>query len=111
SNFISRIHLEDLARIVRAVFEAGIMADSTYLVGDENPCSIGEVANWLCQEMNLPLPESIALEEAHPTLRGNRAIDASRILNELQLKLLYPNYKEGYKQCIANGFRAEVGAD
>lgn len=99
-NVLSRIHVYDLAAIILSIFELGIMADTTYLVADEKPCSMKEVLAWLCNELNLPLPERVAPEHVNPSLRGNRSIDASRILKELGYQLKYPTYKEGYLQCI-----------
>ena len=101
SNLISRIHVEDLAAIILAIFEEGKLNDSTYLVGDQAPCSIREVVDWLCQKMELQLPESIPIEEVNATLRGSRSIDATRLLNELGLTLRFPDYKSGYEQCLS----------
>lgn len=100
SNCVSRIHIDDLAEIILAVFDRGRMADSTYVVGDQAPCSLAEAAGWLCKEMQLPFPQSVPLSEVNPTLRGNRSIDASRILKELGVVLAYPSYREGYRQCL-----------
>lgn len=101
SNSVSRIHIDDLAEIILAIFDKGKMQDSTYVVGDESPCSLAEVANWLCAEMQIPLPPSVPLSEVNPTLRGNRAVDASRIIKELGVVLAYPSYREGYRQCLS----------
>lgn len=100
SNCVSRIHVEDLAMIILTMFERASLEESTYLVGDENPCSLMEVVSWLCNEMNIPMPESVSLDEVNPTLRGNRKIDGSRILKELGIALKYPTYKEGYRHCL-----------
>lgn len=99
-NTISRIHLSDLASIILAIFERGSMSDSTYLVGDLTPSTQIEVVSWLCEQMNLPIPESVPASEVNQTLRANRAVDSSRILSELKLKLKYPGFKEGYGQCL-----------
>ncbi len=100
-NTSSRIHLTDLARIVLHIIEKEQLEDVTYLVGDKYPCTQLEIVTWLCEQMNLPLPESVPMEEVNPTLRGNRAIEAGRILEELNMELSYPNYKDGYLQCLS----------
>jgi nucleoside-diphosphate-sugar epimerase len=100
ANLISRIHVNDLASIVLAIFERSKLSDTTYLVGDENPCTLAEVVEWLCKRMELPMPESVPPEDAHATMRGNRAVDASRITKELGLTLKYPSFREGYAQCL-----------
>ena len=98
-NHISRIHLADLARIALAALECGIAA-SVYVVGDLAPVPQIEVVEWLCRKMNLPLPLSVPLDEVSPTLRGNRQVMADRVLRDLDLKLLFPSYKEGFEQCL-----------
>lgn len=102
ANFISRIHVDDLAAIVLSIFESKAkLSDTTYLVGDEHPCTLAEIVGWLCRELELPLPESVPMSEVNPSLRGNRAIDGSRILKELGFALKYPDYREGYRSCIS----------
>ena len=99
-NMVSRIHISDLVRIILAVIEKRTLTDSTYLVGDKQPCTLNEVASWLCEQMKLPLPESIPISEANPTLRANRQVDASRILEELKMNLEYPTYRDGYANLV-----------
>ncbi len=106
SNYVSRIHVDDLALVINEVFKCNEMLDSTYLLGDRQPATLFEVVSWVCDQLELELPESVPLSEVNPTLRGSRQIDASRILDELQIELNYPGYKEGYLQCIRS-FKAE----
>ncbi len=101
-NLISRIHVEDLADIIIEIFNRGKLVDSTYLVGDAHPCTLGEVVTWLSNEMHVPMPESVPLQDANHTLRGNRAVDSSRLLQEINYKLKYPSFKEGYRHCLHN---------
>jgi hypothetical protein len=99
-NHISRIHLDDLAQIVLASFARG-QAGSLYVVGDQAPVPQIEVVSWLCEKMALPMPPSVPIDEVSPTLRGNRQIIADKVLKELDLRLLFPSYKEGFSQCLA----------
>jgi hypothetical protein len=95
SNYVSRIHIDDLAQILLASFESpkpGI----TYVVGDRKPATHREVSEWLCQKLNIPMPESVPLLEVHETLRGNRQICGEKVLREFSIKLQYPTFKEGY---------------
>ncbi|MBY0358369.1 MAG: NAD-dependent epimerase/dehydratase family protein [Candidatus Obscuribacterales bacterium] len=96
----SRIHVDDLARIILAVLAQKNLEHKTYVVGDLNPCSLKELVQWLCEKMHLPFPESTNPENVNITLRNSRSIDSSFLLNELGLKLLYPSYQDGYKQCL-----------
>lgn len=99
SGYVSRIHLDDLSEIILAAFLRGNRG-SLYLVGDLKPSTHLEVATWLCQALNLPMPESAPLSEVNPSLRGNRRIQARRVLRELGVSLAFPSYIEGYSQCI-----------
>ncbi|MDR3616810.1 MAG: hypothetical protein P4L53_24855 [Candidatus Obscuribacterales bacterium] len=100
SNHISRIHLDDLASIALAAFERAPKS-SLYVVGDESPVPQIEVVEFLCSKLNLPMPESISLEDAHATVRGDRQVVANRVLEDLGVTLKYPTYKQGYEQCLA----------
>lgn len=92
--YTSRIHMEDLARIIDAVFESDIESGA-YPVGDVCPCTQKEIVTWLCRKFDLPFPDSIPLEAAHHTQRGNRRVDPSHLLQRLNIRLLYPSYKDG----------------
>lgn len=100
NNYISRIHLQDLAKIILAVFTKPLESGSVYLVGDLEPATQLEVVNWLCQKMNLPLPPAQASEKVPVTLTSNRRVNAKKILGDLNLDLEFPTYKEGYMQCL-----------
>ncbi len=100
ANLVSRIHIEDLANIILEVFKYGRLEDSTYLLGDAHPCTLAEAVTWLCSEMKVAMPESVPLKEVNHTLRGNRAVDSSRLLKEIGYSLKYPTFKEGYTNCL-----------
>lgn len=99
-NVISRIHVEDLAGIILSIFDRGKLSKSTYVLGDNLPCAITEVVDWLCKNYSLPKPQTQPLTESNPTLRGNRAIDGSGLLNELSYRLRFADYKQGYAHCM-----------
>lgn len=94
-SYTSRIHLEDLARIVLAVFEKNL-AGRVFVAGDLYPCTKKEIVEWLCRRLGLEMPASVPVEEVHYTQRGDRRIDAGAILRELDLRLLYPTFREGF---------------
>ncbi len=94
-SYVSRIHLDDLARIIAACFERP-MESSTYVVGDLEPSTHLESITWLCGRMGIEVPGFADLSEVSPTLRGNRQIDSSKLLKELNITLQYPSYREGY---------------
>lgn len=94
--YSSRIHVDDLATIIMAVFSAEKLERNCYVVGDLSPCTQREVTTWLCEKLELPLPESIPLDQAHRTLRGNRQVNPRNLLHELGIELRYPDYKAGF---------------
>jgi hypothetical protein len=99
NNFVSRIHLEDLANIVRQAFGAA-QPGEVLVVGDQLPCSYLEIMTYLCDLMQQPLPAFVPLSQVHPTLRGNRQVDSRETLEKLGVTLKYPTYREGYRQCL-----------
>lgn len=99
TNVISRIHVDDLARLILATFGKQTSGE-TYVVADRAPVSQREVVEWLCARLAVPFPKSIPAERAHATLRASREVDSSRALGELGVDLLYPTYKEGFSQLI-----------
>jgi nucleoside-diphosphate-sugar epimerase len=101
SRLSSRIHVDDLAALALAAFASGKHSE-TFVVGDLKPASHKEVVQWLCDLLQLPLPESAPLEALHYTLRANRAVDPSRVLSELGVQLKYPTYKEGYRAILSS---------
>lgn len=100
TRYISRIHLDDLARIITACFAREKLQHMTYVVGDLQPSTHLETATWLCEQMGVPLPEFAPMSEVSPTLRGNRQVDSSLLLNELHITLQYPSYREGYADIL-----------
>ena len=93
---ISRIHIDDLVRIVFAAEEKAPQG-SLYLVGDDKPTTQREYAEWLCKRLGIPLPASVASyapgmrRQAH---RGRR-IKNDKLKAELGVTLRYPTYLEG----------------
>ena len=93
SNYISRIHVDDLARLAAAA----LLSDLTgaYPVADEYPCTSREIADYCSQRFHLPPPISVSQSEVPVSRRNNRRVDGRAIFRLLGLSLLYPSYKEG----------------
>lgn len=102
SNFVSRIHVHDLASMIVSVLELN-QRGRIYLAGDNQPTTHKEIVEWLVQRLNLPFPDSIPLEQCHYTQRGNRRVDASKSIKELGVTLKFPTYKDGYSHELNMG--------
>ncbi|AKT39299.1 NAD-dependent epimerase/dehydratase family protein [Chondromyces crocatus] len=97
---VSRIHVEDLARLALASLEQGLRGD-VFVVGDDAPVPQVDVVRWLCQRLGLPLPVEVEAGAVHETLRHDRAVQNARIKSALGLSLQYPSYREGFEACLA----------
>lgn len=89
-NFISRIHVDDLA----AHCEAALLSDVTgaYPVADEEPCTSREIAEFCSRLLGVALPDGPV---AAPRIFGDRKVDGSAIRRLLGVKLRYPSYRSG----------------
>jgi nucleoside-diphosphate-sugar epimerase len=93
---ISRIHIDDVARIVFAA-EDKAPAKATYLVADDEPTTQLAYATWLCDRMGLPLPEKRSMFEpgGKKVSFRNRRIRNAKLKRELGIELQYPTFREG----------------
>jgi nucleoside-diphosphate-sugar epimerase len=92
---ISRIYVDDVARVVFAAEERA-PAKSTYLVADDEPTTQGEYARWLSERMGVAMPPSVNMfEPGAPRVHRNRRIRNAKLKRELALELKYPTFREG----------------
>ncbi|UQA62520.1 NAD-dependent epimerase/dehydratase family protein [Polyangium aurulentum] len=101
-NVVSRIHVEDLARLALAALEKA-EAGSTFVVADDAPVPQAEVIGWLCARMGVEAPKEVPREALPPTLQHDRAVDGRRIQRALGVGLRYPTYREGFGACLDGG--------
>jgi nucleoside-diphosphate-sugar epimerase len=96
SHAISRIHIDDVARVVFAAEEKA-PNKSKYLVADDEPTTQLAYASWLCERMGLPMPPSRSLYEpgASRVAFRNRKIKNTKLKTELGIELQYPTFREG----------------
>lgn len=92
-NYVSRIHVEDLA----AHCDAALFSDVTgaWPVADEAPCTTWEIADFCSKLFKVPMPPSVDAASLHHTRQANRRVDGSAIRRELGLTLQYPGYRTG----------------
>ncbi len=93
TNFVSRIHVDDLARITAAAMVSDLIG--AYPVADDEPCTSREIAEYCAKLLNLPLPETASPESLGETRRADRRVNGSAIRRLLGVTLHYPNYRAG----------------
>ena len=96
---VSRLHVEDLAAMALGCLSAGLRG-GVFVAADDAPVPQGEVVRWLCEGLGLPVPPSVAVGEAPPTLRHDRTVINARVKRALGLTLRYPTWREGFAQCL-----------
>ncbi len=99
SNFVSRIHVDDLA----AISAAALLSDLTgaYPVADEEPCSSREIAEFCAELLHLGPVESVDLDDLSETRRSDRRVGGRAIRKMLGLTLQYPSYRQGIPASIS----------
>lgn len=99
SNFVSRIHVDDLAMIVEAALHASVTG--AYPVADQHPCPAREIAEYCAHLLDLPMPVGGNPDEVPESRRANRQVDGSAICRELGLTLRYLSYRQGIPASLA----------
>ena len=102
SNFVSRIHADDLA--THAVQALTSHLPGAYPVADLEPCASLEIARFCAALMGLDLPETEPAAEVPPSRRSDRRVDGSAIRRLLGITLRYPSYRDGIPAAIAAEF-------
>jgi nucleoside-diphosphate-sugar epimerase len=102
----SRIHVDDIARALRA----SILHPSPgaiYNVCDDDPAPPEDVIGYAAQLLGLPLPPAIPYDEAEMTAMArsfyaeSKRVRNDRIKAGLGVSLLYPTYREGLQALLA----------
>jgi nucleoside-diphosphate-sugar epimerase len=92
SSFTSRIHVDDLAQLILA---SRSTRNETFVVGDLEPTTQNEIAEWVSSRYHVPFPERAPLASVPESLRADRRIDPARALRKLGITLLFPTFREG----------------
>ncbi len=99
SNYVSRIHVDDLAAHCHAAMLSTL--EGAYPVADEEPCTSLEAAQFCTQLIGISMPLSVPAEALSETRRADRRVDGSAIRKLLGLSLRYPSYRTGFPACLA----------
>ena len=98
--FFSRIHVEDIAQVLKASIEMPNRG-SIYNVCDDMPAAPDEVLAYAAKLLNYPEPPRIDFEEAElsPMAKSfysdNKRVNNHLIKTEFSLALKFPNFKAG----------------
>ena len=102
----NRIHVDDIAGIVRASIAAP-SPGRIYNVADNLPAPSSDLVTYACGLMKVEPPPEIPFDQAvlSPMARefwaDNKRIDNGRIRQELGVRLTYPTYREGLDAIFA----------
>lgn len=103
----NRIHADDLAQV--CVAAASQKAEGEiYNVSDGTNSNMTEYFNTIADFCGLERPPLVDWDEAEKTispgmlsyLKESRKMDNSKMINELDIELIYPSLKEGLKSCL-----------
>ena len=91
-NYVSRIHVEDLA----ALAEAALFSTLTgaYPVADDEPCTSEQMARFCAERLELSFPESDGAPAA------SRRVNGLAIRKLLGYELRYPSYRVGVAEAL-----------
>lgn len=100
NQFFSRIHVEDIAKIL-AVSAVKPTPGEIFNCADDYPCSAAEVVEYAASLIGVEPPPAIAFEQAElsPMARSfyssSRRVRNNKIKQVLGVSLKYPTYREG----------------
>ncbi len=97
-NFVSRIHVDDLASHAEAALLSVVAG--AYPVADEHPCSAWEIAEFCSSLLRVPMPGTVRAEDVHHTRRADRRVDGSEIRRLLAVPLRFPSYRSGIPDAL-----------
>ena len=101
----SRIHVEDIARVVLAAM-AGESTAPIFNVCDDEPAEPSEVVAYGCGLLGVEPPLEIPFDKAELSpmaltfWRDNKRVDNSLMKRELGVALRYPTYREGLSALV-----------
>ncbi len=102
----SRIHVEDIARVLAASI-ARPNPGAIYNLCDDDPAPPQDVIAYAAELLGLPLPPEVDFETAEmtPMARSfyaeSKRVRNDRIKNELGIVLKYPDYRSGLRAMLA----------
>ena len=102
----NRIHADDLARVCVAAASDNA-AGEIYNVSDGTNSNMTEYFNTIADYCDLPRPPLVDWDEAEESiskgmlsyLKESRRLDNTKMINELDIELIYPSLEDGLASC------------
>jgi nucleoside-diphosphate-sugar epimerase len=104
----SRIHVEDIARVLRAAM-ARPAAGAAYNVADDEPAPPEDVIAFAAELLGMPVPPAVPFEAAALSPMAlsfwseSKRVSNRRIREELGVSLAWPDYRAGLRGILAAG--------
>lgn len=107
--YTNRIHGDDLAAICIAAMRSEI-TDTVFNVSDGHPSNMTDYFYRVADAAGLPRPPTVAMAEAEQVLsegmlsflHDSRRMRNNRLLDELDVRLQYPDLDAGLKNCFTD---------
>jgi nucleoside-diphosphate-sugar epimerase len=100
SNYVSRIHADDLAAHAEAALFSALTG--AFPVADNEPCRAHDIAAYCARLLRVPPPPSGQPAAAEDdTRQADRRVDGRAIRAALGITLLYPDYRAGIQAALA----------
>jgi nucleoside-diphosphate-sugar epimerase len=97
-NFLNLIYRDDAVAAVAACLEVSDRVESSiFNCSDNNPASKHEVVSWICNQLGINFSQIVITNGSGRSREGlNRRIIARSIMDKLNWRPRFSNYKEGY---------------
>lgn len=111
--FLNLIHVDDAASVVLAAEKLTVPSPRLYVVSDGRPPQRADYFAEVARLAGGPPPTFVAPAADSPAAErsdGDKRVDSSRMLAELNIKLQYPSYREGLAAIVAAENQHNSGA-
>ncbi|MDH5325398.1 MAG: SDR family oxidoreductase [Gammaproteobacteria bacterium] len=107
SPYTNRIHEDDLAAICLAAAQQNV--SGYFNVSDGHPGTMSRYFKDIARAMDLAPPPEVNMDTAREVmsagmlsyLQESRRLNNTKLLQELDIELRYPNFEQGLKACVA----------
>ncbi len=103
ANWVSRIHVNDLAALAETALFASLTG--AYPVADREPSTSREMAQFCADLLGLPFPPSTPPGAVHRTRSTNRRVDGTAIFDLLDVPIQYASFRDGVPAALAETAR------